>query len=211
MANLIEDVYGALAHIQEHAGEYGADPTRIAVTGDSAGGHLSAAAIDMVNMIGDGGFGVKEDVFQYKPTYMPKDKTVDQVRTELTKAIKAAAPSYGVFDSASLRSFAGNNPESWLKAVSPINNIPNIKDRPAPQYLLRGTRDPLIRNEAVQAYTDALKSAGQRVEYVQVEGASHAFFDWKPDATTRATFAKYGVPYAAKMKEFFDSVFYPKK
>ncbi len=211
MANLIEDVYGALAHIQEHASQYGADPTRIAVTGDSAGGHLSAAAIDMVNMIGDGGFGIKEGVFQYKPTYMPKDKTVEQVRTELTNAIKAAAPSYGVFDGASLRRYAGNNSESWLKAVSPIDNIPNIKERAVPQYLLRGTRDPLIRNEAVQAYADALKAAGQTVEYVQVEGASHAFFDWKPDAATKATFAKYGVPYAAKMKEFFDTVFYPKK
>ena len=210
MANLIEDMYGALAHIQEHAGEYGADPARIAVTGDSAGGHLSAAAINMVNMIGDGGFGIKEGVFQYKPTYMPKDKTVDQVRLELTNAIKAVAPSYGVFDSGSLRSFAGNNPESWLEAVSPIDNIPNIKNRAVPQYLLRGTRDSLIRNEAVQAYADALKAAGQRVEYVQVEGAGHAFFDWKPDAATKSTFAKYGVPYAAKMKEFFDTVFYPK-
>ena len=211
MANLIEDVYGAITHIQEHANEYGADPTRIAVTGDSAGGHLSAAAIDMVNLIGDSGFGIKEGVFQYKPTYMPKGKTVEQVRTELTNAIKAAAPSYGVFDSASLRSFAGNNPESWLKAVSPIDNIPNIKDRAVPQFLLRGTRDPIIRNEAVQAYVDTLKAAGQTAEYVQVEGASHAFFDWKPDAVTKATFARYGVPYAAKMKEFFDTFFYPKK
>ena len=211
MANLIEDVYGAIAHIQEHAGEYGADPARIAVTGDSAGGHLSAAAIDMVNMIGDGGFGVKEGVFQYKPTYMPKNKTVQQVRSDLMTAIKAAAPSYGVFDGASLRTFTGDNPESWLSAVSPINNIPNIKDRAAPQYLLRGTQDPLIRNENVQAYADALKAAGQTAEYVQVEGASHAFFDWKPDAATKATFAQYGVPYAAKMKEFFDTVFNPNK
>jgi acetyl esterase len=211
MANLIEDVYGAIAHIQEHAGEYGADPVRIAVTGDSAGGHLSAAAIDMVNMIGDSGFGVKENVFQYKPTYMPKNKTIQQVCSDLTNAIKAAAPSYGVFDSGSLRSFAGDNPQAWLKAVSPIDNIPNIKDHAAPQYLLRGTRDSLIRNENVQAYTDALKAAGQTVEYVQVEGASHAFFDWKPDAGTKAVFVQYGIPYAAKMKAFFDTVFYPNK
>ena len=39
-------------------------------------------------------------------------------------------------------------------------------------------------------------------------GASHAFFDWKPDQRTKDTFAKYGVPYAAKMQQFFDEVFY---
>ena len=60
----------------------------------------------------------------------------------------------------------------------------------------------------VQRYVDELKAAGQPVQYVQVEEAGHAFFDWKPDATTRATFAKYGVPFAAQMQGFFNSVFY---
>jgi acetyl esterase len=54
----------------------------------------------------------------------------------------------------------------------------------------------------VQRYVDVLNAAGQPVNYIQVEGAGHAFFDWKPDATTRATFAKYGVPYAATNANF---------
>jgi acetyl esterase len=211
MANLIEDVYGAIAHIQEHAAEYGADATRIAVTGDSAGGHLSAAAITMVNRIGDGGFGVKDGVFQYKPTYMPKGKTIEQVRKEITAAIKVAAPSYGVFGGDLLKNFASGLSDAGLKAVSPMDNISNIKERAVPQLLLRGTADMLITDATVQSYTDALKAAGQTVEYVKVEGANHAFFDWKPDAQTKATFAQYGVPYAAKMKSFFDTVLYPKK
>ena len=79
-----------------------------------------------------------------------------------------------------------------------------------PQYLLRGTTDTVIQNAEVQNYTDALKAAGQRAEYVLVPAAAHAFLDWKPDARTKATFYRFGVPYAAKMKEFFDSIFYPK-
>ena len=77
-----------------------------------------------------------------------------------------------------------------------------------PQFLTRGTRDSLISDAAVKEFTDALVKAGQRVEYVQVGGASHAFFDWKPDAGTQATFAKYGVYYAAAMRSFFQSILY---
>jgi dienelactone hydrolase len=53
-----------------------------------------------------------------------------------------------------------------------------------------------------------MKDKGQKVEYVLIDGASHAFFDWKPDQRTKDTFEKFGVPYAKKMQEFFDSVFY---
>jgi dienelactone hydrolase len=79
-----------------------------------------------------------------------------------------------------------------------------------PQYLTRGSRDPLIKDEMCREFMDALVKAGQRVEYVQVGGAEHAFFDWKPDARTKATFNQYGVYYAAEMKAFFASVLYPK-
>ena len=214
MADLIADVYGAIAHIQEHAKEYGADPTRLAVTGDSAGGHLSAAAINLAGHIGSGGFGVKEGVYEFQPTCLPAGKTAAQVRTEILQALKAAAPSYGVFSSASLggwarRGGAGNESDAAIKAISPQDNIPNIKERAVPQFLLRGTVDPLIQNSAVQAYADALMAAGQSVTYLQVPGAAHAFLDWKPDPQVKLTFQRFGVPYAAKLEEFFNGVFYP--
>jgi acetyl esterase/lipase len=210
MADLIDDVFGAIAHIMEHASEYGGDASRIGLTGDSAGGHLSAAAAVMADKIGSGGFGKVPGIFEFMPVYLPGNKTVDQVRVEMMKSIKAVAPSYGVFGGNLLKTYstdpAADN--KWLEAISPINNIPDAKVREVPHYLIRGTLDPLIKDADVRAYADALVRAGQRVEYVQVGGASHAFFDWKPDEMTKATFNKYGVYYASEMKNFFVSVLY---
>ena len=210
MANLIEDVFGAIAHIMEHAAEYGGDPTRIGLTGDSAGGHLSAACSLMPNRIGRGGFGISPGVFEFMPSYLPKNKTVEQVRAEMMASIKAAAPSYGVFGGNLLNHYSDDPAanDTWKDAVAPLNHIPKASERAVPQYLTRGTQDFLIKDEMVKEFVDALVKAGQRVEYVQVGGAGHAFFDWKPDAQTKATFYKYGVYYAAEMKAFFASVMY---
>jgi acetyl esterase len=211
MANLIEDVYGAVAHIMEHAAEYGGDATRIVLTGDSAGGHLSAAGSLMVNLIGDRGFGREPGVFEFKPSYLPKGKSVADVKKEMLAAIKAAAPTYGVFGGPFLNHHSEDPKadESWKAAISPLLHIPKVSERAVPQYLIRGTADPLIRDEMCREFMDALVKAGQRVQYVQVGGAGHAFFDWKPDAATKATFEQYGVYYAAEMKAFFESVVYP--
>jgi acetyl esterase/lipase len=210
MADLIDDVYGGIAHIMEHAAQYGGDPTRVGVTGDSAGGHLSAAASLMTNMIGSKGFGKEPGIFQFTPSYLPKGKTAEQVRDEMSKAIKAAAPSYGVFSAAQLNPYDADhaNDQAWKEAIAPLSHIPPATERSVPQFLTRGTVDPLIKDEMVKEFTDALVKAGQRAEYVQIGGASHAFFDWKPDDRTKATFAKYGVYYAARMREFFESVLY---
>jgi acetyl esterase/lipase len=210
MVDIVNDVFGAIAHIMEHATEYGGDSSKIGVTGDSAGGHLSALAGIMTNKIGDGGFGKTSGVFEFLPSYLPKNKTIDQVRTEMMASIKAAAPSYGVFGGNLLNVYSDDPSadDTWKAGIAPLSNIPKASERSVPQYLLRGTNDGLIRDEPLKEYVDALVKAGQRVEYVQVGGAGHAFFDWKPDENTKATFAKYGVYYAAQMEAFFASVLY---
>lgn len=207
MNQIIEDCFGAILHIQEHAAEYGMDPKNLAVTGDSAGGHLSACMGTLIERVGDGGWGIKPGVYEYYPTYLPEGMNVKKARKSL-KAIKAAAPSYGVFDRANLVRFASDLDEAGQKAIAPDDNIPSVKNRAIPQYLVLGTLDRTVKREPIERYVGNLKAAGQNAELVIIDGASHAFFDWKPDQSTKDTFAEYGVPYAADMLRFFDEVFY---
>lgn len=207
MVDIIEDCYGAILHIQEHAAEYGLDPKRLAVTGDSAGGHLCASVATMIERVGDGGFGQKPGVYQYLPTYMPKGMSVKKARKNL-KAIKAVAPNYGIFSVSGIERFVRNLPEEGKKAVAPIDNIPSPKSRKIPHWINRGTEDTLISDESTMEYYNALKAAGQEVYYVKVPGAAHAYYDWKPDSATKETFIKYGEPYARQMEDFFNTVFY---
>ncbi|MGL1959017.1 MAG: alpha/beta hydrolase [Colwellia sp.] len=215
MSDIISDVFGALAHIQEHAASYGGDPSRIAVTGDSAGGHLSATVATMTHKIGHGGFGNQSGVFEFMPSYLPVNKTVVQVRESLKKAIQVAAPSYGVFSQkkygrVGLQHFSKSDKanENWSAAIAPINHIPMISERKIPHYLIRGTNDVLIKKEMLTDYSNALKAKGQKVKHVEVEGAGHAFFDWKPDQQTMATYTKFGIPYVKDTLAFFDEIFY---
>jgi acetyl esterase len=208
MHALIEDVFGAIAHIQEHAAKYGADPKRMAITGDSAGGHLSASAAILSPYIGKGGFGEQKGVYSFMPSYIPSGKSVEQIKDEILNAIKAVAPSYGPFEASVFKDLLEQTDQGYWDAISPIRHVPGVNERPLPHFIVRGTKDPIVPHTMVQPYVDVLKAKGQTVDYIQVEGAGHAFFDWKPDARTRATFVEYGIPYAAQMKAFFDKVFY---
>ena len=207
MYQLIEDCFGAILHIQERAAQYGIDPTKIAVTGDSAGGHLSASMATLIERVGEGGFGVTPGVYEFKPTYLPEGMSVKEAQQSLY-AIQVAAPSYGVFDCGSLKFYVRSLPEKFRAAVAPMENIPSATVREVPQYLVLGTEDRTVSREQMEIYVEKLKNAGHKAELVIVENAAHAFFDWKPDQETKDIFAQYGVPYAADMLRFFDEVFY---
>ena len=204
---LIEDCFGAVLHIQEHASEYCLDPKRLAVTGDSAGGHLCTSVANMIERVGDGGFGVNPGVFEYMPTYMPKGMTVEKARKSL-KAIKAVAPNYGVFSAEGVGRFVRNLPAEGRAALAPLDNVPDASVRKIPHWINRGTADPLITEESTIEYYEAVKAAGQEVHYVKVPDAVHAYYDWKPDSATKDTFWKFGAPYTREMEKFFDTVFY---
>ena len=69
------DVKLAIRWIREHIAEYGGDPRFVAITGGSAGGHLTALAALTAN----------------EPEYQPGFENVDT-------SVQAAVPFYGVYD-----------------------------------------------------------------------------------------------------------------
>ena len=163
MEQIVDDSMGALIWVKEHAAEYGGDPNRIAVTGDSAGGHLTAM---LLAQAGNPAF---------KPSYPGNGKT--------DLSVTCAAPSYGVFDFVSLSKWGApiakgyigesykQDPERY-KLLSPALNV---KPGLPPQLVIVGDLDPL--NGQNVEYVEALKKAGDPVELWIYKGKTHAFLN----------------------------------
>jgi len=161
------DLKMALAWIREHAEEYGVDPDFIAVTGGSAGGHLTAMVALTAN----------------DPRYQPGFEDADT-------SVQAAVPFYGIFDFTDrqgvwhddvhrmflepivVKAFLAEEPEKFRDA-SPIDKI--HPDAP-PFFVLHGDKDTLAPVEDARLFVEQLREATDSpVVYAELKGAHHAF------------------------------------
>jgi len=101
--------------------------------------------IDKIEKLGDRGFGKAPKVFELMPSYLPKVTSIEQVILSLLNSIKATAPSFWAFRNITMQDFVQYGPE-YLNEVSSVNEIPDISNRAIPQFLTRGTKDPIIPN-----------------------------------------------------------------
>jgi len=229
---IVDDAFGAVLWVKDNISRYGGDGTRIAVTGDSAGGHLSAMVVNMGNRLGSNAFSDESPVFT--PSYLPVGKTPEQVAREGGLEVQAAVLSYGSYDiyQAALAGFEGITNPFWLisgsmargflggginatdnpdlyKAVSPLHNIPDSTERQLPPQLLTvGSNDGVITPASVKAYADLLQAAGQPAEYWEHEGRSHAFLDSGSNAMLGISFEADAPQALDVMIGFLDGVFY---
>ena len=198
---IVEDVFGGLLWVKGHIAKYKGDPKRIAITGDSAGGHLTAMILMSGRNLESDGFAGK--TLGFKPSYLPWWKRAERVAKKDGLKVQAAILSYGAFDlyetakngfetpgnifwmlaKAKPRGIFGDginvkdNPD-YYKAVSPIYNIPQATDyKLPPQFVMVGSRDGLTTPASVKHYADLVKKAGHPVEYKVYEGRNHAFLD----------------------------------
>lgn len=163
----IIDVKKAIAWIREHIAEYGGDPDYIAITGGSAGGHLSALAALTPN---------REE---WQPGFEQADTS-----------LQAAVPFYGVYDfldrydirsEMSMEQMVADrvmqctlqeNKALW-ESASPLDHV--SADAP-PMFVIQGSHDTLVWVEEARTFVSALQAvASQPVAYAELPGAQHAF------------------------------------
>lgn len=166
----IVDVLRAIAWVREHAAEYGGDPARIAITGGSAGGHLTALA------------ALTHDDPAFKPGFERADCSV-----------VAAVALYGRYDfldrhhrlkgnhSDVIEGFMATKvmpgppqtcEELW-HAVSPVDRI--RKDAP-PMLIIHGTGDTMLPWQDARDFAWALKKVGAGgVTFAALPGIQHAW------------------------------------
>jgi len=171
------DLKYALGWIREHADEYGVDPTFIAATGGSAGGHLAAMMALTAN----------------DPEYQPGFEEADT-------SIQAAVPVYGVYDLTNrlgtmhdrfrsqmlepliMKAFLAKEPEKFRRA-SPIDRV--HPDAP-PFLIVHGDRDTLAPVEDARRFAEALREVSRSpVVYTELRGAQHAFDIFASPRTAR--------------------------
>ncbi|MDU0311045.1 alpha/beta hydrolase family protein [Rhizobium sp. 10PS4] len=88
----------------------------------------------------------------------------------VTEALLVNGTAFADFPGASI----GSNPEKALQA-SPVGHVAGNKP---PFLIMHGSADTLVSpRQSVQLY-EALKSKGDKVEYVLVEGAGHGDLTW---------------------------------
>lgn len=161
----IVDVKRAIAWTKEHVAEYGGDPDWIAITGGSAGGHLSSLAALTPN----------------DPAFQPGFETVDT-------SVQAAVPFYGVYDwtnrddlgHAQMLDFLAERvvkrPLTEVETFESASPMSRIHPDAPPMFVLHGTNDSLVPVEQARHFVDLLRKESTRpVAYAEFPGAQHAF------------------------------------
>jgi acetyl esterase len=158
----VEDAWAAFAWAVENAAELGADPARIAVGGDSAGGNLSA----VVSLLAREGGGPKPAL---QLLIYPVTDTEGTMRSRLTYAegFILTKADMDAFEAAYLPDGAAREDAriSVLHATD-LSSLP-------PAYVITAGFDPL-RDEG-EAYALRLREAGTRVALRRHPGLIHSF------------------------------------
>ncbi|VEG51130.1 alpha/beta hydrolase domain-containing protein [Mycolicibacterium aurum] len=162
----IVDVKRALAWIKEHIAEYGGDPDFVAISGGSAGGHLSALAALTAN----------------DPQYQPGFEDADT-------SVVAAVPIYGRYDWVSgkgsgrrefiafLQKFVVKKPIVQNRQVY-VDASPTYRMRAdaPPFFVLHGQDDSIIPVSEGREFAAALQQVSTSpVVYAEIPHAQHAF------------------------------------
>jgi alpha-L-fucosidase 2 len=158
----IDDVVAAIRFVEAHAREYKVDLKRVAITGESAGGHI-------VSLVG-ARYARELRLKVVVPFYPVNDFEAIVVGQDKTpNAVKAVSAFLGFTepDEAAVR---------LMREASPITYI--RKGMP-PYLFVHGTGDALVNFRQTEAMCAKMKQAGSSCEIYAVEGAGHGIGSWE--------------------------------
>jgi acetyl esterase len=161
----VDDAYAATQYVAEHAAEFGIDPNRIAVGGDSAGGNL--ATVTALLARDRGGPQLKFQLLIY-PVVDLEDKSPSMQQFGQDHFLTLEAMDWFTENYLPSRDAAREPTASPLNATD-VRGL-------APAMILTAECDPL-RDQA-EAYARKLQSAGVPVELKRYEGMIHPFFQF---------------------------------
>lgn len=162
----IVDVKRAIRWVRDNIGAHGGDPEFLALTGGSAGGHLTALAALTAN----------------DPAYQPGFEDADTT-------IEAAVPYYGVYDFTDREGIGHSTLVPFLQkrvvqtrfaatravydAASPMSRV---HAGAPPMFVLHGSNDSIVPVEQADAFVKLLRGASSApVGYARLPHAQHAF------------------------------------
>jgi len=161
-----DDVESAVRWVRAHAGEYKVDTTRIALMGESAGGHLVAYV--------GAKSGRKLGLAAVVPFYGPHDL---ESRARAGKQVSAGLKGFLAIDQLDDAAYRK------LRQASPITYVK--KDMP-PFLFIHGTKDETVPYEQSSKMCDKMKQAGARCEVFPVEGGGHGLGGWEKNPAFQA-------------------------
>jgi len=158
----IEDVDHAIEWVKAHASEYKVDVRRIALLGESAGGHL----VSYVGTQTDPRWRVAAVVSFYGPHNLMGEYEMRQRQAAEPTALEAFL-DIKTFDAQAFKS---------LEDASPINHV---RAGMPPYLLIHGTDDQVVDYQQSVKMCERMKQAGDSCELYTVEGAGHGMGSWE--------------------------------
>jgi acetyl esterase/lipase len=192
---VLQDMHRAVRYIRHRGEDYGIDPERIAITGGSAGGHLSL----MLGTTGTQGDAHAKDPVervssrvQAVACFVPPTDFLNYGEAGVTvlesEILKDFRPPFAFreFDEQSRVFVPITDPPRVREILAQISPIEHISADDAATLIVHGEKDTLVPVEQAERFTARLREAGVPAKLVVKKGAGHGWPGQDKDVVTFA-------------------------